>query len=71
MCILRDVRLNSITVFCFNHDLDEPTVKRHILGNKGKFEQENKSEVSLNLTSENLKLEFSFWGMTQKWSSCI
>ena len=51
MCIFWDVWLNSVTVFCFNHDLDEPTVKRHILGNKGKFEQENKSEVCLNLTS--------------------
>lgn len=39
--------------------VDEPTVKRHILGNKGEFEQENKSEVSLSLTSKNLKLEFS------------
>lgn len=39
----------------FNQGLDEPTVKRHILGNKGEFEQENKIEVSLSLTSKKFR----------------
>lgn len=42
-------KFNNCT--CFNHDLDKPTVKRHSLGNKGKFEQENNGKVSLSWIS--------------------
>lgn len=51
MYALRNIQPNSITVSCFDHDLDKPTVKRPVLGNKGKSEQENSGEASLNRTS--------------------